>query len=102
MPSSCWEKQNGVMLTEIAMEVRQQASGVADMNSSFAENYYLLKKALIDWEPSVLEWTQRVDNSVRNLIEAVLLETERNDSFWIKRELERYNGLQKNTKPIPS
>jgi len=88
------------MLTEIAMWVRQQASGAADMDDNFAPSYYLLKKALKDWEPSTCKWARVVDDAVYNLVLAVLREVERNNCFWIKRELERYNGLQKNRKPL--
>jgi len=81
MPKCLWERQNGKMLTEIAMDVRQSCSGAAEWYSELSEDIKILEEALTNWEPSIAQWTERVDNSVRNLIESVLLEIKRS-SVW--------------------
>jgi len=93
MPSSLWKRQNGRTIEEIAMTVRTAASGASEMYEEFSDDFYILEDALKEWEPSVAKWTERVDNSIRNLIEACLFEAKRNNGIWIKNWLKpRGNG----------
>lgn len=84
MPSCCWKEQGGRMLTEIAMDVRMAISGASDHYPKLKEDIELLQKAIKFWEPSTTHWTRRVDDSIKHLIENVLLEIHRNDGLWLK------------------
>ncbi|TFH23760.1 hypothetical protein E4G67_02725 [Candidatus Bathyarchaeota archaeon] len=83
MPKCCWEEQKGRSIIEIAMDVRTSISGASDWYEGLGVDIKILHKAIANWEPSFIQWTERVDNSVRNLIESVLLEINRDNGVWL-------------------
>ena len=87
MPSTCWEAQNGRMLTEIAMWVRQASSGAADMYDEYEADKDILRKALRDWQPSIAEWCEKVDDAVYSLVNAVLIEV-----YWADKKFRSRNA----------
>lgn len=89
MPKSCWEEQQGVMLPEIAMWLRQAYSGAADPYPEQESHLALLKKAVKDWEPSLVSWAKRVDDAVLELVKAVIAEAERAKTYHKRLEARR-------------
>lgn len=86
MPAKTRVKQNGRMLTEIAMNVRMGYSGAADVYIGIEDDVQLLRDAVHHWRPSILPRYERVDSAVLELIRAVLAEVDASGAFLRLRE----------------
>lgn len=83
MPSTLREKQNGRLLTEIAMSVRMVAGGQMEYYRGVGDDLALLEQAIKDWEPTLAPWTAKVDEAVKQLVIACIEEATRDDNFWV-------------------
>ena len=84
MPSCLWERQNGRMLTDIAIDVRMAVGGQSDWYPALGADIAILDEAIEKWEPSITKWTEEVDEAVKSLVVACLREARRDNSFWLK------------------